>query len=249
MATAAQTEGVIMSDFAASKGCKRGYLLEDTDLQYFRSVAAGFQQAFPETMGDLVATSTFTQASVNASAVVNKFLAVTPPPQCALLAFNPSFGGAVLRQLRASGYSGPIFGTNAWDGDYWKKLSPHLSNFYYSTFASIYGDDPNPAVNQLVARWRAAKGGALPTNANLITGYSVLEAFAKAVTAARSTRGAAIAAQLNKFKDVPLLVGPTTYTPSIHIAVVRPMAVMQIRNGKTSFLRMLAPAQTPRITP
>jgi branched-chain amino acid transport system substrate-binding protein len=249
MATAAQTEGVIMSDFAASKGCKRGYLFEDTDLQYFRSVAAGFRQAFSETGGKLIATSTFTQASVNPPAVVDKFLAVTPRPQCVLLAFNPSFGGGVLRQLRASGYTGSIFGTNAWDGDYWKKLSPHLSNFYYSAFGSIYGDDPNPAANRLVARWRAANGGALPTNDNLITGYSVIQAFARAVTAARSTQGSAVAAELNKFKNVPLLVGPTTFTRSVHIAVVRRMAVMQIRDGKTSFLKMLSPAQTPTITP
>jgi branched-chain amino acid transport system substrate-binding protein len=243
MGSAAQTEGVVESPFAVKvKGCKTGYLLTDTDLQYFKNVALGWQQGFPAAGGKIVGSQTFTQAGLNAPAVVDKFLAVSPRPQCALLAFNAFDGGAVVRQLRASGFTGPIFGSNSWDGDYWKKLSPHLSNFYFTNYGSIYGDDPNAAVNQLVTRWRAANGGTLPENSNLLTGYAVIQAWAKAANMAGSLDTTKIAAELDKFTNVPLIVGPTTFSaPGLHISLQRPMEIMGIKNGKTSYLKTATP--------
>ena len=247
MASAAQSEGVIVSDFAFKHDCKNAYLMVNTDLEYFKSVGEGLKQGMAKAGGTIVGTSTFTQAQLNARAVVAKFLAASPKPQCALLAFNSFSGGAVLRQLRASGYDGPIYGANSWDGDYWKKLSPNLSNFYFAAYASMYGDDPNPDVNEIVKRWRDANGGKMPDNANLVTGYSVIEAWAKAANAAKSLEGTEVAAQLSKFKDVKLLVGPTTYTPQVHISLDRPMAMMKIENGKSSYDSTLAPSFEPKI--
>jgi len=41
-----------------------------------------------------------------------------------------------------------------------------------------------------------------------------------------------VAAQLDKFKDEPLAIGPTTYTPKIHIDVTRPMTIVEAQKGK-----------------
>ena len=250
MADAAQSEGMIESQYAVkTKGCKTGYLFTDTDLAYFIGVASGWQQGFPLAGGKIVGSSSFTQAGLNAPAVVDKFLALKPTPQCALLAFNAFDGGAVLRQLRASGYKGAIFGSNSWDGNYWKSLSPNLSNFYFTDYGSIYGDDPNPAVNKLVVRWRDANKGALPENSNLLTGYAVIQAYAKAVEEAGSLDTAKVAAELDKFTNVPLIVGPTTFSvPNLHITLTRPMEIMQIQNGKTKYLQTIAPPKPPKVT-
>jgi branched-chain amino acid transport system substrate-binding protein len=51
-----------------------------------------------------------------------------------------------------------------------------------------------------------------------------------------------IAAELNKFTNVPLIVGPTTFSaPGLHISLQRPMEIMGIKNGKTSYLKTATP--------
>jgi branched-chain amino acid transport system substrate-binding protein len=246
MGAAGQTEGGIMAEWATEdKGWKTAYLLTDTDLEYYKNVAKGFAQRFPEVGGKIVASSNFKQKDPPA-AVVNKVLAAQPQPDFVFLASNPLFSGQVLRRLRASGYDGPILGSNSWDGDYWKKGFPGLSDLYFLGYVSLYGDDPNAKANELVERYRTEEGK-LPDNSNLVTGYSVIEAFARAVEAAGSLDGDKVAAELDKFSGEDLLVGPTTFTPDMHISRERPMHVMQIQDGKSSFLKTWTPKKAPDI--
>ena len=37
---------------------------------------------------------------------------------------------------------------------------------------------------------------------------------------------------LDTFDKKPLVIGPTTYTPKLHIQTTRPMAILQATNGK-----------------
>ena len=58
--------------------------------------------------------------------------------------------------------------------------------------------------------------------------------------------GPTLAKALESFRNEPLLVGPTTYTTSCHIAVGRKMAMIQIQNGKPSFLSNVTPKKVPK---
>jgi branched-chain amino acid transport system substrate-binding protein len=246
MGAAGQTEGGILAEWATEdKGFKTAYLLTDTDLEYYKNVAKGFEQRFPDLGGEITGSSNFKQKDPPA-AVVNKVLAASPQPDFVFLASNPSFGGQVLRRLRASGYDGPIVGSNSWDGDYWKKGFPNLSELYFLGYISLYGDDPNAKANELVERYRQEEGK-LPDNSNLVTGYSVIEAFARAAEAAGSVDGEKVAAELDKFADEDLLVGPTTFIPDMHISRERPMQIMEIQDGKSSFLKTWTPKAAPDI--
>lgn len=246
MGAAGQTEGSILAEWATEKkDFKTAYLLTDTDLEYYKNVAKGFQQRFPEVGGEIVASSNFKQKDPPA-AVVNKVLAANPQPDFLFFASNPLFGGQVLRRLRAAGYDGTIIGSNSWDGDYWKKGFPGLSDFYFLGYISLYGDDPKAGANELVERYRETEGK-LPDNSNLVTGYSVIQAFARAAEAAGSLDGEKIAAELDKFSGEDLLVGPTTFTPDMHISLERPMQIMQIQDGKSSFLETWTPKEAPDI--
>ena len=53
--------------------------------------------------------------------------------------------------------------------------------------------------------------------------------------------GDAMKAKLDAFHNQPLLVGPTTFTPAIHIPVDRPMAVLEYTKGKPAYLTTQAP--------
>ena len=43
-----------------------------------------------------------------------------------------------------------------------------------------------------------------------------------------------VAAALDTFASEPLAIGPTTYTPQLHIQTTRPMTIVQGQNGKFS---------------
>ncbi len=66
----------------------------------------------------------------------------------------PPFGAQVpiLTGLRSLGNDTPILNSWAGDGNYWYTPNPKVSNYYYVTFASAFGDDPVRAV-------RARKSG------------------------------------------------------------------------------------------
>ena len=45
-----------------------------------------------------------------------------------------------------------------------------------------------------------------------------------------------MAAALDTFKDEPLVIGPTTFTPDLHISTTRPITLVQGQNGVFSMV-------------
>ena len=78
-----------------------------------------------------------------------------------------------------------------------------VTNYYAVTYASAFGDDPNPAVNKLAKAVKAGTGG-------FVTGAAAIDGVVTAINARAggSTNGAALAAQMVKFKKVPTHLGP-----------------------------------------
>ncbi len=103
--------------------------------------------------------------------------------------------------------------------------------------ANSTGDDPRPPVRQWLKDY-AAKYGGRPDTCFALPGYSVVEAWAKAVEQAGTTETAAVVKELEKFTNEPLLAGKTSFSEEIHIQLNRPIVVMQVQNGKFSALGM-----------
>lgn len=72
-----------------------------------------------------------------------------------------------------------------------------------------------------------------------VTGYSVIEAWAKAAERAGSTQPEKVRVELEKFKDEPFVAGLTTFTPELHINQQRPMLIIETKDGKTYSARLL----------
>ena len=133
-----------------------------------------------------------------------------------------------MRQMRAAGIDSAFLGVGDMDGDYWLGAVPDLSNFYFSTYNSVFGDDPNPDVNAFVEKF-AGMFGSRPGGSFALTGYSVIEAWAKAVTAAGTTDSGKVRDALEAFDNEPLLVGATSFNAEKHIQYNRPMVIMQVQ--------------------
>ena len=93
-----------------------------------------------------------------------------------------------------------------------------------------------PAVNDFFERFEAKYGKKADVSYGL-RGYSAVQAWAKAANKAGSLDGDKVAAVLDTFDKEPLVIGPTTYTPELHIQTTRPMSIIgvtgrQVRRGR-----------------
>src|SRR5262249_24242686 len=146
----------------------------------------------------------------------------------------------VLRDLRAAGITQPVISPTGMDGNYWISAIPDLSNFYYAGFVSIYGDDPNPQVNALVKELQRRLHKPL-AGSTAVSGYSVIQAFKIAAERARSIDQNAVMKQLQHFRNVKLITGSTTFTPTVRQSLGRPMRIIQVRDGKFHFVTIFTP--------
>ena len=245
-ATASDTVGVVLAEFAHSKGWKTAYMLVQTDIRYDQSVAAAFRKRFEELngKGSILGDDVFNMKQANIAAQVTRIKALKKKPDAIMLSTFTPAGPSALRQIRAAGLDMPVLSGEDMDGDYWLKAVPNLSNFYYAAMGSIFGDDSRPEVNAFIAKFKK-KHGKHPSTAHTLTGYDTIQALARAMTRAKSTDPKAIKAQFEKFDNEIFLVGPTSFSPTLHINYSRPMAVMQVQKGKHSFITLHAPKKVP----
>jgi ABC-type branched-subunit amino acid transport system substrate-binding protein len=79
-------------------------------------------------------------------------------------------------------------------------------------------------------------------------GAAIMDLWKAAVTKAGTTDATAVQKVLDTFTKVPTIVGDTTYTSTSHIALDRPMDILQVQNGKISFLEPWQVKQAPTLT-
>lgn len=229
---AAQTEGIAMAQWGVDKkGFKTAYMLTDTLIQYTKSVANGFRFAWQKKAGAqaILGEDTFVNSDASIAPQITRIKQLDPQPDVIFLSSVTPGGASAIRQLRASGITQPILSNTAMSDNYWLNAAPDLHDFYLPALMSLYGDDPRPGMNDFVktysARWNEA-----PVTSYAIAGYSIVEQWAKAVEKAGSTDSKAVVDVLNAYKDEPFTIGPTTFTPDMHIQLNRPFLIMQAKN-------------------
>ncbi len=245
MATAAPVEGAAMAEWAYNeKGLKSAYTLLDDTLEFTKQTTAAFTERWKGLGGEIAGASTFKQGDASIASQINEIKSLPEPPDAIWLAsYNPGAASA-LKQIRAAGLDMPILGDEDLDGDYWKAAVPDISDVFYATYASLYGDDADPKINQLLERYKKQEGK-LPDTSLFLTGYAAVQAIAKAVEGADgSTEGTDLQAQLEKFDNEKLLL-PTTFTSDNHISFKRTLRIMEIQNGKTKLVTEFSPTSVP----
>ena len=236
-----------MAEFAYKKLKLRStYILLDPTISFEKELCSSFKARWTQLAGSssILGEDTFKQGDPSIDGQIARIKSLSKQPafiyQCS---YGPGNAQA-LRQIRAAGISVPLLAEQTFDGNSWKAAVPNANNLYFPANGSIYGDDPVAQVNAFFKRFKTITGAAAP-NALALTGYSAMQAIAMAITRAKSTSGNALAKQLIKFRNVPLLAGKTTFTAKWHIPLTREMRVMSVVNGKTHFVTLW----TPKIVP
>jgi branched-chain amino acid transport system substrate-binding protein len=92
-----------------------------------------------------------------------------------------------------------------------------------------------------------AKFGKPPVTSHAVTGYSVIEAWSKAVEKAGTFDTDKVRDVLQTFKDEKLLAGPTTFTDKEHINMQRDLLLIEVKDGKSgNIIQVVKAAQMPK---
>lgn len=234
MATGAPGQAVAMAEWAYNvKGWRNAYVLMDTTIAFDATWADFFKRRWAELAGKdgLIGEDTFGGEDPQIASQITRIKALPKQPDFIVLCSFPPGGVSATRQLRAAGINQPLLGSESWDGDFWLEGVPNLSDFYLVTYGSVFGNDPRPAVADFMKKFEA-KWQHAPVTSHAITGYSVIEAWTRAVERAATFDTEAVRLELQKFRDEPLLAGPTSYTEAEHINMQRDLLLIEVKDGK-----------------
>lgn len=231
-------EASVMAEFANKQGYKTAVLMKDTSIKYTQNQCAVFDKRFTELGGKVLNTYEYVQGD-SVKETVSKIASGTKPDVIINCGYNPG-GGQVAKEIRDGGLATPIISGFGMDGDFWVGGIPNLSDYYVVTYNAKNGDDADPAVNAAAEEYKA-KYGNLPDVGGFVTGPTTLQVILEAYKQAGSWDGDKMTAALETFKDVPTLAGPTSFSPDLHINVTRPMAILEVVDGKLKFIEAIAP--------
>ena len=235
---AAQDEGAAVAEFGyKTKGWRTAVVVTDNLLRYFQDVCKAFTDRFTQLGGKIVAQEAFTQGDKTINNVVSR----VNNEKSDAITFCTSFGGdqpAFVSGLRSLNNDTPIINGWASDGNYWWPKSPQVTNFYYLTYASVYGRRPVGAG----ARIRGADEGRGPsrTDRRLPRRRRRDRRHRRRVKRADgSTNGAKLASIMVKFHNLPTLSGNVSFSPKLHTVFGRAYRVIEIENNKAKFVKLV----------
>lgn len=236
---------VAMAEWAHEKGWRNAYLLQDDSIEYHKQGCRAFDARWKQLEGTKVARYDHFQADdASVASQVTRLKGLNPKADFVFLCSVIPPALTALRQIRSAGVDLPILASGqTFDGDHWQKSAPNVSDLYYPTIGLLDGKDPREDVNRIVNEVKPDAKELL--SPQVIGGYSAVQAFAAAAEKAKSVEGPELQKALDSFKDEPLLTGPTTFTPEMHISVTRQVAIMQVQKGDRSLLKFWTPKSVP----
>src|SRR5947207_10369958 len=238
----AQDEGSAMAQYAWRKGWRTAGLATDTVIVYFKNVVQAFDVRFRQLGGKIVARETY--QSLGGNNVQNAVSRLNDAKADVYVTSTAGAFGALssfITGLRTLGNNTPVLNSWAGDGTYWLPANPKVSNYWFVTFASCFGDAPNPAGNKLAKAVKAGTGG-------FLTGPSAIDGVVTAIKRANgSTKGSVLAAVMQKFKKVPTISGNVSFSAKLHTVFGRRYRVIRIQDNVPKVVGTIVAKVVPKI--
>jgi branched-chain amino acid transport system substrate-binding protein len=238
----AQDEGSAMAQYAWGKGWRTASLATDTVIVYFKDVVKAFKVRFEQLGGKIADEESY--QSLGGNNVQNAVSRLNGKKADVIVTSTAGAFGSLstmISGLRSLGNDTPVLNSWAGDGAYWLPESPKVTNYWFVTFASVFGDDPSAAVNKLGKQVKAGTGG-------FVTGPAAVDGVVAAIKRAHgSTKGSALAAQMEKFKRVPTISGLVSFSAKLHTVFGRQYRVIAIQDNKPHLVGTVTAKVVPKI--
>jgi branched-chain amino acid transport system substrate-binding protein len=233
----AAVQGATMAEWAYNKKNARNfYRLLDSWTVYNKGICDGFDWMLPRLKdAKLVGEDTFKNEDASIAAQISRIKALPQEPDAIMLCTMMPGAVSAIKQIRAAGINSMILNGSGMDGSYWLEGVPGLSNFFVPVQGSIYGDDPNPKVNEFNKKYTEVTGGP-PSSQYVYPGYVLIDVWSKAVERAGTTDAAAVVAELEKMNEEPTLFGPRTFTSEIHHQNRGRYLIVETNGGKPAVI-------------
>jgi branched-chain amino acid transport system substrate-binding protein len=226
----AQDEGSAMAQVAWNHHWKTACLAKDRAIVYFKAIVSAFKARFKQLGGKIEYETSYLDSHFGGNDVQNAVSGINAH-KCGVVVTSTAgaFGslGPFITGIRSAHNKAPIINSWAGDGTYWVAgLNPKVTNYWFVTYANVFGHDPNPAVNRLAKQVKAGTGG-------FITGPAAIDGLVTAIKRANgSLKGSKLAAVMQKFHNVKTLSGKVSFSKRLHSVFGRQYRVIEINNNK-----------------
>lgn len=240
----AQDEGSAMAEYAYRRGWRTAALATNTLLVYFKNVVTAFERRFTQLGGRIVARESYATGANNVQTAVSRLNG----RRANVIVTSTAFAElpALVSGLRSLGNRTPILNSWAGDGTYWVTPNPQVTDYYFVTYASVFGDDPNPAVRAMIASLRRA--GSPPATGGFVGGAAAIDGVVTAIRRAKgSTNGTALSRQLERFRRVQTLGGKVNFSRQLHTVFGRQYRVVRIHNNRARYVGAVTAKVVPKI--
>ena len=228
----AAVQGAIIAEWGfKKKGWKTAYILLDDVLEYNKGICYGFDWMWRKLGGEILGHDVFKNEDPSIAPQITRIKGLEKQPDMIEMCTYIPGGASAIKQIRAAGIDTPIGEGSSMTGSHWHNCCPNLSGVYVPEQGSIYGDDPNPKVEEFNKKFEG-KTGARPESQYVYPGYVGIYVWALAVKRANSIDAAAVVAEMEKMREEPTLFGPRTFTNTLHHQNQAEMRIIGVENGK-----------------
>lgn len=229
----AGVQGATIAEWGSqNKGWKTAYILLDTTIEYNKGICYGFDWMWREKLGlEILGHDVYQNGDASIAAQITRIKSLPTQPDIIMNCSYIPGGASALRQIRAAGITSALAGGSSMSGTYWLDSVPNLTGHYVTEQASIYGDDPRPAVEEFNKKYEA-RFGERPNSQYTYPGYLVIEMWARAVEKAGTFETDAVVAAMESFREEPFLIGTRTFTNILHHQDRAPYLIVETTNGK-----------------
>lgn len=234
----AQDEGAAMAEVAKRKGWKSATVVADKSISYTQNVCDAFTNRFKENGGTVTARENFTEGDGTINRVVSRVNG-QQGDAIAMCATTQKDLPAFVSGVRTGGNDTPILGPWSIDGSFWLPKSKSVAtNIFHTTYASVYGDDPDPKVQALIDQMTEA--GNPPATGGFVTGAAAVDGIVTAIKQnGGSTDGAKLAKDFEQFKGVETISGPISFSSEFHSVFGREYRLIEVKDGKPAYKEMV----------
>jgi branched-chain amino acid transport system substrate-binding protein len=228
-------QGLVMAKFATNTlKVKNVAVLRDIKNDYSVGLADVFLENFKKMGGNIVADESYSEGDTDFSAQLTSIRSRNP--QAIFLPGYYTEVGLVARQAKQLGLNIPLLGGDGWDSPKLIEIGGEaLNGAYYSNHFSV--DDPTPAIQKFVSDYKAQYGAVPDALAGL--GYDAASILFDAMRRANTTDPAKVRDAIAATKDFPGVTGLITLDE--HRNAIKPAVVLQVKDGKLSYVETINP--------
>lgn len=227
-------QGEVMAKFLFESGVRKVAILKDTSTPYSLGLAAFFKKHFEPLGGKIVEDAGFKGGEVNFKTVLNKISEAKPE-----VVYIPTFytdAVQIVLQAKQLGKKLQFAGGDGWDSSELLKLG--REGFEGSFFTSHFSNQ-NPDENFLIFKKKYQAKYNKDPDAFAALGYDAAGVLLEAIARTQNQTPKEIRDELSKTQNYKGATGKITFEKDRN--PIKPAVILQVKDGKISFVKTVEP--------